>query len=61
MDTYLMPLHTENNNVMYKKQTHIYLTLLILAALLPVRAQEVQPTWESLNQRGYPQWSKMPN
>ena len=32
--------------------------LLIFALLmsLTLRAQQVEPTWESLNQRGYPQW-----
>ena len=41
---------------MLKKHTHIYLLLLTMAALLPAHAQEVQPTWQSINQRGYPQW-----
>ncbi len=42
---------------MYKKHIYIYpLLLLALASLLPARAQEVQPTWQSLNQRGYPKW-----
>lgn len=33
-------------------------TLLILSLLLPLylQAQQVEPSWESLNQRGYPQW-----
>lgn len=37
-----------------KRYRYILLTLLLLPQALP--AQQVAPTWESLNQRGYPQW-----
>ena len=36
-----------------------YIAVLLLLGMwfsAPMQAQEVQPTWESLNQRGYPQW-----
>ena len=39
------------------KYARIFICLIIVCLqYLPIRAQQVQPTWESLNQRGYPQW-----
>ncbi len=37
------------------KRIALALVLLMIGGYL-VRGQEVQPTWESLNRRGYPQW-----
>ena len=35
-----------------------FLVMIVLVALLPIRmtAQQVKPSWESLNERVYPQW-----
>ena len=39
------------------KYARIFICLMIVCLqFLPMRAQQVQPKWESLNQRGYPQW-----
>ena len=48
----------ENDNIMIKKRALLYLILLSLIPISNLWGQEgqVQPTWESLNQRGYPQW-----
>ena len=46
----------ENDNIMIKKRALLYLILLSLIPISNLWGQEgqVQPTWESLNQRGYP-------
>ena len=51
-------LFIENDYIMTKKKVLLYLFLLSLFPISSLWAQEgqVQPTWESLNQRGYPQW-----
>ena len=48
-------LFIENLSIMCKYK---YIVLLLLLSLVSgvVRSQDVQPTWESINQRGYPQW-----
>ena len=49
-------LLTENDNIMCKLRyvaTVIFFTLTLGWGL---GAQEVQPTWESINERGYPEW-----
>ena len=39
------------------KYARVFICLMIVCLqCLPMRAQQVQPKWESLNQRGYPQW-----
>ena len=39
------------------KYARVFICLTIVCLqCLPMRAQQVQPKWESLNQRGYPQW-----
>ena len=35
---------------------HLFPFLLLLFSILPLSSQQVEPNWESINRRGYPQW-----
>lgn len=39
-----------------RKSKYIVLFFLLTIAVTAAKSQAVQPTWESINQRGYPQW-----
>ena len=49
-------LITENDTLMRKFKYILALILLFGALGQSANAQQVEPTWESINQRGYPQW-----
>ncbi len=51
-----MPLYIENVDIMSKTKYILSFLFAALAACCGAVAQEVQPTWESINQRGYPGW-----
>lgn len=51
---HVVRLYTDTVMIMNKRKYIAVLFCLFCANF--VHAQEVQPTWESINQRGYPQW-----
>lgn len=49
-------LLSENVIIMHKINYIIFSIIAVIFFAMPCHAQEVQPNWESINQRGYPQW-----